>query len=282
MHKWQLPRISAALTGALLAACLGSTAAAEPTLPVFDTHVHYSEDVWQSFSPEAVLELMQRAGVTRALVSSTPDVGTLMLRRADAARIVPELRPYRSPADRHDWFRNDEVLAYVEARLAHGGYRGLGEFHLLDAEDVETRQMARLVRLAIEHELVLHVHSDAAVIEALFNLEPKVRILWAHAGMSAPPALIADMLERFPALWTELALRAAEIAPGGRLSDEWRALFLRHPERFMVGTDTWLPSRWPDYADLVQAHRAWLEQLPAAVAAGIAHANAARLYRASE
>ncbi|MFQ5932187.1 MAG: amidohydrolase family protein [Nitrospiraceae bacterium] len=274
MIKDQCPVI----VGVLFALFTASSALAEKRLRVFDTHVHYSQDAWASFSPKAVIKLLDQAGVSRALVSSTPDDGTLMLYQEDAKRIVPILRPYRSPADMGDWFRRAEVLTYVEERLKRNIYRGIGEFHLMDVRHAQTAQIVRLVQEAVKRGLVLHVHSDAEPIRALYAINPEVKILWAHAGMSAPPAVISNLLDRYPKLWTEVSLRANDIAPNGRLATAWQELFLRHPERFMIGTDTWATWRWPDYVELIQEHRAWLGQLPKEVAEKIAYRNATRLF----
>lgn len=262
----------------LFALFITPSISADTTLPIFDTHVHYSEDAWEVLSPTVAIQSLVRAGVTRALVSSTPDDGTLMLYQEDAKRIVPILRPYRTASDMHDWFRSDEVLAYVEARLERDIYQGVGEFHLTDARDVQTPQIVRLVSEAVTRKLVLHVHSDTEPIRALYAIDPHLNILWAHAGLGAPPALIGDLLDDFPTLSTEVSLRAHDIAPSGRVDTDWRKLLLRHPERFMIGTDTWLASRWTEYVDLIQEHRTWLSQLPPDVAEKIAYRNAARLF----
>jgi hypothetical protein len=42
----------------------------------------------------------------------------------------------------------------------------------------------------------------------------------------------------------------------------------------MVGTDTWVPSRWAGYVDVQTDTRAWLRQLPADVARRLAVENA--------
>ena len=273
-----MPRSFAALFAVLFLPIEAPAISTDETLPIFDAHVHYSEGAWLSYDPRAVIELMDRAGVTRALVSSTPDDGTLMLYKQDPRRVVPILRPYRSAADIHGWHQDPDVLAYVENRLQTGIYRGIGEFHLLDESQVETPQIARLVELAVDSDLVLHVHCDAGPVHALFALNPKLKILWAHAGVFASPAEISALLDRYPTLWTELSLRALDIDPGADLEPEWRALFLRHSTRFMIGTDTWTTSRWAEYGPLVQQHRAWLTQLPEAVARNIAHRNAERVF----
>jgi hypothetical protein len=49
----------------------------------------------------------------------------------------------------------------------------------------------------------------------------------------------------------------------------------------MLGTDTWIPSRWAELAGVQDWHRAWLRELPADVARRIASENAERLARGS-
>ncbi len=266
-------RVSVWALGLLLA---GPPADPAQEFAIFDTHLHYSRDSWDYYTPEAVLTILDRAGVRRALVSSTPDDGTLRLYEKAPTRIVPILRPYRNRGDIGAWFQDPEVLAYVEKRLETGIYKGIGEFHLFGGQTT-TPVVKRIVELAVQKNLVLHAHSDDRAVEELFALNPGVKILWAHAGMSAGPEVVGRLLERYPTLWVELALRT-DVAPGGRLDPAWRALFLHHPQRFMVGTDTWIPSRWealPGYLDDV---RGWLRQLPRDVADQIAFDNAARLF----
>jgi hypothetical protein len=72
-------------------------------------------------------------------------------------------------------------------------------------------------------------------------------------------------LDRFPNLWVELAVRT-DVAPGGTLDHKWRAVFLRHPDRFMVGTDTWVTARWETLVQGMQVVRGWLGELPREVA----------------
>ena len=108
-------------------------------------------------------------------------------------------------------------------------------------------------------------------------LRSDAKVLWAHAGMGArrhhrrvagPP----------PNLWVETALRT-DVAPGGRLDPQWAAVFAKYPDRFMIGTDTWIPSRWPQLPRLMADVRTWLRQLPRELAARIASGNAEALFR---
>ena len=264
----------------VLAALVGGPGAARgEDLPIFDTHIHYSQDGWARYSPEEALAILDRAGVRRALVSSTPDDGTLMLYRLAPDRIVPILRPYRTRADMSTWTRDPSVPEYVEERLAWGYYRGIGEFHLSAGEATELVPR-RFADLAAERGLFLHAHADAVAVRELLQLRPDIKVLWAHAWLGAGPATVSGLMDLHPNLWVELALRT-DVAPGGRLDPEWTALFERHADRVMVGTDTWVTPQWTRLPELMAGVRAWLGQLRPDVAEKIAYRNAERLFGAS-
>ncbi len=246
--------------------------------PLFDAHIHYSRPDWDAYTPERALSILARAGVQRAIVSSTPDDGTLKLYDRSPKGIVPFLRPYRTREDMGGWARDPSVATYVEERLKRGVHRGIGEFHL-GAGEVDAPVVKRIAELAAERDLFLQAHVDDETIEKLLTRYPKARFLWAHAGMSAGPKTVARLLDRFPKLWVELALRT-DVAPGGALDPEWRAVFLRYPDRFLVGTDTWVTSRWEIVGDAMRAVQAWLGQLPRDVAEQIAFKNGDRLFPA--
>jgi predicted TIM-barrel fold metal-dependent hydrolase len=75
-----------------------------------------------------------------------------------------------------------------------------------------------------------------------------------------------------------LSYRAGITNGSGKLSDEWRELFLRHSDRFLIGSDTWINERWFGYDTIFTNYRAWLVQLPADQALRIANGNAKRLF----
>jgi predicted TIM-barrel fold metal-dependent hydrolase len=79
-------------------------------------------------------------------------------------------------------------------------------------------------------------------------------------------------------LWGELSYRSGITDGAGKLAPEWRALFARYPDRFLLGSDTWIPERWATYGDIMAGYRAWLDQLSPTVAAQIAHGNARSLF----
>jgi predicted TIM-barrel fold metal-dependent hydrolase len=55
-------------------------------------------------------------------------------------------------------------------------------------------------------------------------------------------------------------------------------LLLEFPDRFVIGSDTWVNQRWQYYEALMSEYRAWLGGLPPAVARKIAWGNAAALF----
>jgi len=244
-------------------------------LPIFDAHIHYSQPDWSVYTPEAIFGILDKAGVRWAMVSSTPDEGTIRLYEKSPARIVPILRPYRTRPDMGTWTADLSILPYVEERLNRGIYKGLGEFHLSasQADDPVVRGFADLAR---RHNLFLYAHTDAAGMEALLVRYPQIRFLWAHAGLGEPFEAVARVMERHPSLMIELSLKY-EVSSGGTLDSRWKELFLKHADRFMVGTDTWVTSQWDRLPSVQGDHQQWLAQLPRDVAEKIAFRNAARL-----
>jgi len=254
----------------------GTAGPAAAQFPIFDAHVHYSRPDWDVYSPERALSILAGAGVRRAIVSSTPDDGTLKLYEKAPKTVVPFLRPYRTRDDMGKWHSDRGVQTYVEGRLKRGIYRGIGEFHL-SAADADGPTVKRFAELAAERDLFLQAHVDDVAIAKLLTLYPKPRFLWAHAGMSSPASTVGRLLERFEKLYVELALRT-DVASGGTLDPEWRAVFVKHPDRFMVGTDTWVTSRWEVMRDYHRDVQVWLGQLPREVAEAIAWKNGERLF----
>jgi len=255
-----------------------ATRVSQERLPIIDTHVHYKEPAWEVYPPDVIINLLKNSGVVKALVSSTPDEGTRMLYKEDPERIVPFLRPYHDDINSSNWYLKERVFPYILERLEMPIYKGVGEFHIHNPFDADSPIIKKTVRLAVERDLFIHVHSDHRAVETIFSYEPDVKILWAHAGMSDPPDVVARMFDRYKNLWVDISIREYEIAPDGKLSREWEKLFLAYKDRITIGSDTWINSQWDNYEAIIAFDRKWLAQLPDNVARQIAFENAKRLF----
>ena len=263
-----MQRISLAIVALACVPFAAAVYAAE--LPIFDAHIHYSEDAWGVVSPKEAIEILRSSGVERALVSSSNDEGTQKLATEAPDLIVPELRPYRGVGESSRWVGDEGAVTYVEERLRRHRYVAIGEFHLHGA-DADLPVPRRMVQLAKQHGLTLHAHSDADAVERLFAQWPDARILWAHAGFERPERVRA-MLRKYRNLSADLAFRT-DHAAGGKVKPEWREAFLEFPDRFMLGTDTYVPDRWHVVQEHAQWSRQWLKDLPPEVAERIAWKN---------
>jgi amidohydrolase family protein len=252
---------------------VGGTAAAE--LPIFDAHLHYSHDAWDNLPPKDAIAIMRKAGLKRALVSSSGDEGTQRLVAEAPDLVLPSLRPYRRRGDVSTWVRDDTVIAFLEERLARSRYVAIGEFHVYGA-DADLPVPRRMVALAKQHKLVLHAHTDADGLERLFQQDRDARILWAHSGFDRPEQ-VRELLRKYRNLWCDLAFRN-EHGASGKVPAEWRAVFTEFPDRFMVGTDTFTPERWHYIVEHAEWSRAWLADLPPALAERIAWRNGEALF----
>lgn len=259
---------------ALVAISLSTAALAQGERPVIDVHIHYSHDAWAGLPPAEAIKVLRRAGLKKAFVSSSSDDGTQMLLEVAPDLIVPVLRPYRRRGETGSWTRDPTIIPHVEARLKANTYAGIGEFHAHGA-DVDTPVMRRMVELAKQRNIFLHAHSDAEAIERIFKQNPDALVLWAHSGFERVDK-VRDMVAKYGTLWAEVAHRS-DHAPQGKLDPTWRQLFIDFPERFMVGTDTYIPERWNYVVEHAAYTRKWLADLPPDLADNIAFRNAERL-----
>jgi hypothetical protein len=277
------------VAGALLAIVAPMARSADYSGPLFDAHLHYNIEAQSPYPLAHVLQLMQRNGVRAIVANSRPNDGTKALvaarPQADAAgvAVVPFIRLYRNREDYGSWFRDesiyDMVLAEHTRGTANGPYRGIGEFHLYDSANANGPVARKLMQFAAEKNLAVLAHVDDVAIDLLMAHGPKARLIWAHTGIGGPSvARVEALLARYPQLMGELSYRPGLTCEGGKLCPEWRALILKYPDRFMIGSDTWINQRWQVYDELMKGYRAWLGDLPAGVARQVAWDNAAQLF----
>ena len=256
----------------------GDARAAEP-IEIFDAHLHYNWEPKPYYQPDEVLALFRKNRVTGILATSRPNTGThaLMDAKAEGLWVVPFIRPYRVRADIQTWFGDPLTLDLVQDEFKRGYYRGIGEFHI-SGKAAEGEWVKKTVDFAVANDLYLHAHADDIAVEILMRHNPRARIIWAHTGFGLGSARVAAMLAKYPALWGELSYRSGITDGTGKLTAEWRALFETYPDRFLLGSDTWVNQRWESYGEIMAGYRAWLAQLPPKTAAQIAHGNARALF----
>ena len=248
-------------------------------LPLFDAHVHYKEPAWEPYPPATVVELMDKSGVAMALVSSTPDEGTIKLWRYAPNRVVPELRPYHGQAGSSNWTKAPDMFAYLVKRLNDYPHEGIGEFHLHNVDPDYEPLLRKIAELAKSKNIYIHVHSGKEPVDLLFSLEPKLKIIWAHAGMSEPAQTVEKMMATYKTLYADTSFREGDILTRqGTIDPTWRRVLESFPDRFMVGSDTWVNDQWDRYGQIMAENRKWLSQFPRPIAEKIAFKNAERLF----
>ena len=278
-----------AASAAALHAVAQSPAPTPYSGPLFDAHLHYNVEARERFPVADVLARMQRSGVRAVVANSRPNDGTQALAAARAAAagagvtVVPFVRLYRNRADYTGWHADPGIVEMVQRELAAGTeagpYRGLGEFHLYDSANADGATARRLMLLAEQRGLAVLAHVDDTAIEQLYAHAPKARLIWAHTGIGGVPVeRVRALLRRHPTLMGELSYRPGLTEGDGRLSAPWRALLGEMPERFLIGSDTWVNERWDDYERLMHEARRWLGDLPPAAARRIAWENGAALF----
>jgi uncharacterized protein YbaP (TraB family) len=282
MRPARLLSLIAAVAAALVGVAAFAAGVAAP-LPIFDAHLHYNEEATAAYPVADVMQRFRDSHVRTILATSRPNSGTRALAAVagaspqEAPRVVPFIRPYRTSADRNTWFNDPAIYALIEEELARDiGWRGIGEFHVFGG-DADTEQVKRIVALAVARGLWLHAHCDEAALVHLLAHDSRVKIVWAHSGFTTPPETLGRYLARYPNLVAELSYRH-DVTTDGKLAPAWRALFLAHPDRFVVGSDTWVNERWARYGEIMASYQGWLAQLPRDVALKIAHGNGERLF----
>jgi hypothetical protein len=306
MHKLYLPlpQFLYAQAATFLVAFLftASAQAGDYTGPLFDAHLHYNEEAWNGQSgPHPVADVLQRirkSGVQAIVANSRPNDGSKALVAANPAdlAVIPFIRLYRNRADYDSWFRDESIYDMVLAEHAKGSqtgantqrveFRGIGEFHLYDSANANGPVAKKLMVFAEEKALAVLAHVDDTAIDSLMAHTPskgqKLRLIWAHTGIGGVSAARVDqLLTRYPNLMGELSYRpglTCDEKGQTQLCPEWRALILKHPSRFLIGSDTWVNQRWQYYESLMTGYRQWLGDLPADVARKVAWENGTRMF----
>lgn len=282
----------------LLLVLLVISARVSAQLPVADMHLHYKWSQQEVTSPDEALRLLGVAQVALGVVIGTPAERALALTQRSNGRLVPIWSPYREGGDWSRWATDKSVVQRARAAMASGNYYGIGELHLVGGFAPRATPgdvTAQLMQLAGEYDVPVLLHTEfsrADRMQALCSAHPRTRIVWAHAGAILPPAAVASVLASCDNVLAGLAARDPWrfvnnpiTDKQGKLLPAWRALLLRYPDRFMIGSDPVWPvdqldswdetdTGWQELGRFWAFHRNWLADLPHNVALQIACINA--------
>lgn len=256
------------------------SAQAQQRIEIFDAHLHYNQEPKPFYSLDQVRDVFRRNSIIGIIATSRPNKGTheLVDAKWPELKVVPFIRPYRVRSDIQTWFNDPTIFELIKEEYARGYYRGIGEFHIY-GKSAQSDWVRKMVDFAVERNLYLHAHCDEEALLILFRHNPKAKIIWAHTGFSVAPARVAELLdEHKDALWGELSYRGGITGGDGKLTSDWRNLFARYSDRFLLGSDTWINERWFGYDTIFKEYRGWLAQLPSDQAQRIANGNALRLF----
>ncbi|MGD9867052.1 MAG: amidohydrolase family protein [Hyphomicrobiales bacterium] len=137
-------------------------------------------------------------------------------------------------------------------------------------------------------------------LERLLAHNRKARIVWAHGGTDHTgdfsAKTVGEFMDRHPNLYMSLKVTGAQgqtfnkLYNGGTLDPGWSVLLNRHPDRFVIGSDSFFAdpahkgggplaefSRMAERR--LQATRQFMALLPPGLARRIGHENAAAIYR---
>jgi len=280
--------------------CVPSDLQAQP--PVADMHLHYKWTQQDVTSPADAVAILEQERIILGVVIGTPAVLALELQSLAPARIVSIFSPYREGGDWHHWAYDDSTVTRARAALASARYQGIGELHVIGGFTPPFEKavvLKQLLRLADEFDVPVMIHTEFSrpdYMLALCQQFPATRILWAHSGAVLEPDDVERVLEhcgnvhgglgaRDPWRFVDNPLTAAD----GILLPAWKALLLKYPERFMVGSDPVWPvdqldrwdeadSGWHELGRFWRFHRSWLAQLPDDVARKIGCENTVALF----
>ena len=248
--------IARAIAAAVMVLATPVGGSAQSTLKIFDAHLHYNQEPTPYYPLERVLDVFRRNNVAGILANSRPNKGTHQLvdAKAPGLWVVPFIRPYRTRDDVQNWSTDPAIYDLIEAEYKRGYFRGVGEFHIY-GNAAQVPLVKQVVDFAAARNLYLLAHCDEAALLILLAHNRSAKIIWAHTGFSTPTRRVRELLETNPELMGELSYRGGISEGAGKLAAEWRELFARHSDRFLLGSDTWINERWFGYDTIMQTYR---------------------------
>lgn len=188
----------------------------------------------------------------------------VLLYHAQKGDRAPEVMVY--PEDERVQFALQEAKARGWPFVIHI------EFRSLEGRTRE-RFMLSMKQMMLSHQdhpfVLIHMGQlNPAEVESLIDDHENIHFMTSHAN----PVFIRHSGQP----WTNMF-------SGDRLSDAWKQLITRYPDRFIFALDNVWDRHWHElYAEQMRYWRKALQDLPAPVAQAVAHGNARRLWKLPE
>ncbi|MCP3729864.1 amidohydrolase [Sphingomonas sp. MG17] len=297
------------MTALILAVALAGCAGREPLAPMryIDAHSHILPDM----PAAAEVAMLREAGLAQVVIMSPDPAGLREITAAGRGFVVPFISIARLPDMAGYRLGADSAARFAELHAA-GAVCGFGELPTRIEPATDPSDAAALLhphRMAIYREadrlglpVNMHIGLDApetiAAVERIASGHPRMTLVLAHTGWSAGAATIGRLMDAHANIHADLSVRLDPAAgwpsPGGGAAvpakitildadgvvrPDWRALILRHPNRFMFGMDITSAGggRAGQAKLLLATARNALGQLPRKVEAAVAHGNAERM-----
>jgi hypothetical protein len=220
---------------------------------------------------------------------------------------APDENARRILADIDRKLAERRVYGIGELLVRHWAYPGdggrIGPHAEID-KAVNTVFFREVAAVAIRHDapLVIHMEGYPQLVQQLdeaLRAMPMLKLVWSHGCGRLKPGLIRELMARHPRLYCDLSNMTntggygsgwpraetftSPMEQDGVFLPDYRALIIDYPDRFFVGMDVAHQSRWSmrqgnTFEVRVARTRQLLAQLPPAVASGLAHANATRIF----
>jgi len=270
---------------------------ADFSIPIVDAHNQLGPDN----SYEKIFDRMNLAGVSRILLaadSDSPESWLLSFAAEHPGRISPLLRTKGPKA----------TLADINPSKSTSDFVGLEEIIVWHAQKkhAHARQMhfgfntdvRRMIHVAIAKSWPCIIHIEfrktdeyrdelMAKLKELLAQNRSTPFLLIHVGQLSAPE-ISRLIDEHSNIGFLLSHTTpyyqrqqpfTNFFPDGKLSKEWRALLIAHPDRFVAAFDAAHAPAWnKQYVRDVLRWRRTLEKLPSEVAHAIGHGNAEKLW----
>jgi hypothetical protein len=285
-------------------------------IPMIDAH---SQVPFGYEKLDKVIRLMDRGGVARTILSSKGPVTAKQLvsfASKYTGRIIPAVRTkhrfYWENDERFDTFLKKQVnmrqfgaMAEVLMYHAQKGLRRVRAPQVIVYPDDERVRIALKYAMKKKWPLVVHIEFrragplrdefmkkfealliryrkhlfvlmhmgqlDHADVRMLIEAHKNIHFITAHStSIEASPITVVKEPED----------PRTNMFDGDHLSESWKQLMIKHPNRFILGFDNVWPEHWSQYyLDQIKLWREAIKELPPEVAHTFTHGNAERLWR---